>query len=101
MYGLKQDSKFSERMVARFRCECHAHEIEVCQWQDDEWDDNDVYLDFYYSGRNWRTVDGKLKALWRVLRGKPVFQEEIILSPEDAHELGQALLAVHDQKDRT
>ena len=90
---MKRDYKFKDRMHARFRCDCGAHEIEVCQWRDDP-EDRDVYLEFYYSGRNWRTVSGKLSAIWRILRGTTVHQEEVVLTPEQAHEMGAALLAV-------
>jgi hypothetical protein len=93
---LKRSSKFKGLLEARYRCECHSHEIEVSQWQDGEWEDNDVYMVFWYSGRNFRATTDKLKAIWRILRGMTVHQEEIILTPREAHELGRALLSVED-----
>lgn len=77
-------------------CCCHGVTVETLDWDDG----NEVYMVWWNrGGEAWR-IGLRLKHIWHVLwYGKPKFQNEIILTPEEACELGEYLVRVGDNGD--
>jgi hypothetical protein len=74
-----------------FPCKCMTEGMLVTHFENDE--DNDIYLSMYsvglYSPKP--SLWFRIKQAWRILRKGTVYDDELILSPENAKELGDYL----------
>lgn len=68
------------------KCDCHAEAIEIQHWSDE----NVFYVSFWDYGRSkisWLPWKKRLGLIWRILRGKDLYADMVILDQEKAKEV--------------
>ena len=71
------------------RCMCHSHILEIAY--DDDWDENEALNVFYFSIWNQTptpvSFSERLKLIWRLIRGKNLEGDDVLIDKEDARAL--------------
>jgi hypothetical protein len=84
---MKQEKNKEEIEESIFlKCDCHAEAIEIHYWKDDE----EFYLSFWDIGRSkvsWIPWRKRFEMIWRILKGKDLYADMVILNKEKAKEL--------------
>ena len=65
------------------KCECQGEAIEITYWPEDK----EFYLAFWDIGRSkvsWLPWRKRLQIIWRVIRGKDLYSDMVILDHERA-----------------
>lgn len=68
------------------KCECYSEAIEIHHWKDDK----EFYLSFWDIGRSkvsWIPWRKRFEMIWRILKGKDLYADMIILDHDKAKEL--------------
>jgi hypothetical protein len=68
------------------KCDCHTEAIEIQHWKDDR----SFYFSFWDFGRSkisWIPWRQRLKIIWRILRGKDLYADMVILDYEKAKQV--------------
>ena len=80
------------------KCECHAHAVEISWFRGDDGTYEDrVYLNFWHHGHQDYTLWERIKMAWRILRGRTVEIDEIILDREETKQFGEALVKATEE----
>jgi hypothetical protein len=68
------------------KCDCHMEAIEVKHWEDDQ----SFFFSFWDYGRSkvsWMPWKKRLTLIWRILRGKDLYTDMVILDYEKSKQL--------------
>jgi hypothetical protein len=93
---------FSKEHV--FQCDCHDYHFLMFEWWPEDKKAAQIMVNAFVSigGRDWDSLRKRVQAAWRMLRGKEYSYYEVVLNPEDAARLRDALQEyvnfVHVQK---
>lgn len=89
---------------AYYECQCHAEvlsverSIDIIDYKDKAWDASIYFAMLHYGFQNHRpTLKEKLRHCWRILKTGKNYADEIILSVEDAKQMGSDLLKMCDE----
>lgn len=83
---MNQKNDEAEKENIFIKCECHAEAIEVHYWKED----GEFYLSFWDIGRSkvsWIPWRKRFLMIWRILMGKDLYADMIILNKDKAKEL--------------
>lgn len=75
-------------------CECQAHALEVVVWRWPHDTKHDVEINFWHIGAvtsGWRNWWQRIRGAWRLLRFNTLYVESVMLMPERALELSDAI----------
>lgn len=88
-----EGERFPEERRLEIACSCvgRCSVLFIAEWDGDEYAPPQTTFDFYTSGREdtWRQ---RIRSAWRTLRGKGGYYHGIVMTPEQAEELGAWLL---------
>lgn len=100
----KSISNYQYHDKAFYQCQCHSEvlnverNIEILNYKDKAWDVNIYFAMYHYGTQNHRpTLREKLRHCWRILKIGKNYADDIILSVEDAREMGKDLLKMCDE----
>jgi hypothetical protein len=68
------------------KCDCHAEAIEIQHWKDEQ----SFYFSFWDYGRSkisWVPWKKKIGMIWRILKGKDLYADMVILDHTKAKQL--------------
>ena len=89
---------------AYYECQCHAEvlsierSIDIINYEDKAWDASIYFAMLYHgTGDHRSTLKERLRHCWRILKTGKNYCDEIILSIEDAREMGKDLLKMSDE----
>ena len=82
--------------IELFECSCHAEGITLDEL------DGEIYISMWeqgyrHKGLASRTFKERLKYAWKIIKSGTLHTDQIMMNPEEAHQLGVALLDLsHD-----
>lgn len=68
------------------KCDCHTEAIEIQHWKDDR----SFYFSFWDYGRSkisWMPWKKRFELIWRILRGKDLYADMVILDYEKSKQV--------------
>lgn len=83
-FSPKQNEDVPESIFVK--CDCHVEAIELQHWADE----NSFYISFWDMGRSkisWMPWKKRIEMIWRILRGKDLYADMVILDYEKAKEV--------------
>jgi hypothetical protein len=93
--SMRDDDQVPELFV---KCECAAEALEITYWDDDK----QFFVSFWDIGRSkvsWVPWKQRLQMIWKILRGKDLYSDMVILDHKRAKQAADFINEILDKED--